>query len=154
VTSEGVTVDTTALTRAGRILDSTAASMDKAMRDGQEKAAKPLAAYVIREGASEMPAHGGLRAELMAARAEVRATSQGVEILMSTRQGYDLPKMDEGLLQHPVFGRFISGLAAQRVPSHAWSGAFDRKAANIALPPVRDAVQDQLNSIAREASRG
>jgi hypothetical protein len=149
--STGVTIDAGAFERYAHILEAHAGDLEKALQQGQEKAARPLAAYIVREGAAQMPEHGGLRAELKAAQAKVKVTTTGVEIEITTKQGIDLPALDDGLLHHLVFGRYVQGQQPQHVPAGAWSKAAEHHAEAV-LPEAHAAVQAKLNTIAREAS--
>lgn len=125
----------------------------KAIRDALTAAGKPLATDVVREGSSELPARGGLRARVAASRGAVSGsfTARGasVSIRIADRMKDALGGMDEGLLRHPVFGN-QSVYVAQQIPKGAFSRAFDRGAPETRERVARS-IQQVLEDIARRA---
>lgn len=123
------------------------------MRKGIQAAAKPLAEKVIREGAAQMPARGGLRARLLASRpgitASLAAKNVSVAVRITNRQKDAMGAYDSGLIRHPVYGR--GAWVAQTVPAGRYAHAFSQgqpettKAVNAeigkALQEIADAAQ-------------
>jgi len=125
----------------------------KAIRDGLTKAGKPLADKVVREGAAKMPRRGGFAARIAASRGRVAGsyTSRGatVSIAIANREKDALKALDEGQLRHPVWKTGV--WAAQSVPAHAFTNAFNAGADDV-RDDMNEAVDAALNDIARRAT--
>lgn len=140
------------LRRLAAVYKTSDKTIQKAIRTGLQDAAKPLSAEMIAKGAESMPARGGLRARVAAARGGVTASLSGrniaVSIRAANRQKDSLKGLDAGTLRHPVYGH--GPWMTQSVPRGAFSGAFQAGA-----PQVRDrlrrAVSTALDDIARKA---
>ncbi len=138
--------------------------LQKRLRSGLQAAAKPLSEQVVREGSEAMPAAGGLRARIAAAKGAVTTSLAGrtvaVSIRATNRQKDALGALDSGKLRHPVFGEkrlklsaggaLGSAWVAQDVPAHKFSEAFDR-GAPLARARLRLEMQKALDEIAKEA---
>lgn len=130
-------------------------ALQKRMRDTLGRSAKDLSAVVIREGSAKEPARGGLRARLAAARGGVTVSlasrKVSVSIRAKTREGYALRQIDRGFVRHPVWGRWVAGMPAQRVPEHAFSDVFEAGRPKVTAQ-LRLAMQQAADDIAREAT--
>ncbi|MGZ6838562.1 MAG: hypothetical protein ACXVGE_22085 [Blastococcus sp.] len=133
-----------ALKAAGRT------ELRKGLNKGMRQAAKPLIQDVRDAAKRELPKEGGLNEVVAKSRIRVQtrtgALTAGVRIV-GTGQG--LNGADIGVLRHPVFGhrdRWVQ----QDVPAGWFTGTLSEKAVTV-LPALAQAVQDVLDSIAREA---
>jgi hypothetical protein len=126
--------------------------IQKRMRTGLQAAAKPLAEQVVHEGSAVLPARGGLRARVAAARGGVTAALGGrnvaVSVRITDRQKDALGAMDSGLIRHPVFR--TGAWTSQRVPAGGFSDAFKRGSPQ-ATERVNAEIAKALDEIAREA---
>lgn len=129
-------------------------TLQKRIRDRLTAAGKVAGSTVLREGAEEMPASGGLRDRIAAGRTGVTSALRGktvtVTLRVRTREGYALRQLDQGNLRHPVFGN-RSVWVREAVPAGAFSSAFLR-AAPMARYEMREAVQQALKDISGKAT--
>lgn len=106
---------------------------DRAVARGVRKriraAAGPIGRIIIETGSEGMPARGGLRARLMAARPTISMTGMAASI--NLRRGADFSSLNRGILRHPLFGH--GPWQQQDVPAEAYTSAM----AN--LPPAASA---------------
>lgn len=117
------------------------------------RAAGRPAVLAIREAYGQrMPQRGGLAEKLSKAQVGVRSRISGPSVVTSlvTRvPGYDLTKIEEGDLRHPVFGNRKTWVS-QEVPAHVAGEAFDAIAAeidvrvNVALDKVIATVEARI----------
>jgi hypothetical protein len=129
------------------------AELQTNLENALQAAARPLGPEVIRAGASRMPRTGGLQARVARARAKVTTITRGrtisVALSLANQQGDSLAGLDEGLLYHPVFGRWV-GAPAQKVTARAFSKAFEAGRHRVEVDAAK-AVQATASDIARKA---
>lgn len=157
--AEGLHVDPHSLAelkRLGEAYKKGDKALQKRVRTALQKAGESLARQVIEKGSERMPARGGLRSRIAAARGGVTASLSGrnvsVSIRARTREGYALRLIDRGQVRHPVFGN-QSVWVSQPVPTHAFTDAFTEGKGD-ATRAVNQAVQDALHDIAKDIPHG
>lgn len=108
---------------------------------------RPLALEVIREASVVLPHRGGLSGRVAAAKiGQTNATtgaSPRITVNLSTREGYDLRRMDQGIVWHKVWGR--KPWRRQTVPAAAFSDAWERRA-----PQAAEKVLEALEQVTRK----
>lgn len=118
----------------------------RALRD----VVRPFAQQIVAEGAAVLPRRGGLAGRVAAARIGQTTAMGGanprVSVNLSTREGYDLRRMDEGTVWHKVWGR--PPWIRQSVPAGGFSEAFSRGA-----PEVAEQVVSALEAVTRKIGR-
>lgn len=104
-------------------------TVDRAVARGIRKriraAAGPIGRIIIETGSEGMPARGGLRARLMAARPTISMTGMAANI--NLRKGANFASLNRGILRHPLFGH--GPWQQQDVPAEAYTAAM------ASLPP-------------------
>lgn len=112
--------------------------------------AKPAAQETVAEASAQLPRRGGLSARVAAAKiGQTNATtgsSPRITVNLSTREGYDLRRMDEGTVWHKVWGR--EPWKRQTVPARAFSAAWERRA-----PELADKVMQALERTTKGIGR-
>ena len=128
----------------------------KAVSGALRGEAKPLGERVLRRGAGEMPARGGLRARVeglgkVGVSSSLRGRIASDSVILRNK-GVDLKAMDAGFVRHPVFARGDRDRVwvRQSVPAGAFSKAFEAEAREVQQAAVK-AAQGVLDDVARKA---
>lgn len=144
-----------ALARALKTAD---AELRKATRAALRNVSKQVGMEVMREAAQRMPARGGLRGLLEQAKPGFRfsgSAEPSLAVLLKDRGNHDLASLDAGILRHPVFARAGKPKSQwtwrpQTVPEHAYTDAFEHKAAAVRAELLAQ-IEDALTRIAAQA---
>jgi len=123
-----------------------APELRKEMNKGLRTGAKPLIGKTRAAFRSGLPQGGGLAREIARRPLRIKVAT-GNEPGISVVAAKTDPRLDEGRLTHPVFGRRPP--VVQRVTPGLFSGTLEREA-----PQVIDAVQDVLEDFATRIARG
>lgn len=143
-------------------------ALQKQIRKAFRDAGKAIAKDVLKEGAADMPARGGLRARLESSPASVSASLGGsnptVRLTLGSSRKGALRAMDRtGTVRHPVFAPARGTVkrrarpsrewtwVTQRVPAHSFTDAFESHGPEL-RDKVRTALQKALDDIAKDAT--
>jgi hypothetical protein len=135
------------LSAALRAADRT--DLQKELTRAMGRASRPLKASA-RQGAIQiLPYRGGLAEEVagsaFSARVRKVGKGAGVRIRGVDRRAYDLNRMDDGFVRHPVYGHWRKGLPPQRI-----TPGWFTKPLTLDAPKVRDEILQAIDDVAQK----
>lgn len=118
---------------------------------GLRTAAKPLLKVAKESAVENLPRRGGLDQVVAASRFAVRTRTSGRNpgVRVVAVSPHDLAAMDKGVLRHPVFGHWRSGVPPQKIRPGWWSDALNAQA-----PMIRQQLLAVLAETARRIEHG
>jgi hypothetical protein len=125
------------------------------------KAAKPLIEKIIKDGALHVPASGGLRARVLAAKASQSNATAGRNpgVAFRFRKPRVMAYIDAGVIPHPVFadrGRRRGAWTwdeSQTIRPGAYLHVFEAGREQVAAEVIR-ALEEVADRIVRESKKG
>ena len=146
-------VDARDMQRVARMIRETSdRELQKNFDRALQEAIEPAKEAVRSSASSELPHRGGLAAKVAGGKFRVQKQAGGVSLSMTVdkRAGgnYDLRRLDQGRLRHPVFGgrKWVQ----QQVPSGWWTRPLQQMWPEITRK-VNGAVEDFARELARKA---
>ncbi len=143
-----VTVTTRGADKLRRVAVAIKTSGDKDLRRellrGMQRGGKPLKDAARRGALERLPKRGGLAERVASSKFGVRTstTGKGASVRVIGRSGYDLQGMDDGLIRHPVYGKWRKGVKGQPVKPGWFSDAEEA-----AAPKFRDEFEQAMDII-------
>lgn len=155
---DGVRLDPSSLAeleRLGRAFKGADKVLQKHLRANLRESVRPITDAVIREGAAGLGARGGLRARASqvgrdVVRTDVSRGSIRLTFAFTDRAGDSLAAFDRGEFYHPVFGRWVKGMPAQRTAPHRFTQAFLREKTHVQIR-TQAALEQTAAELARKA---
>jgi hypothetical protein len=135
------------LAQLSRQLKETAArGLRRELSKALNEATKPVK-QAARESARDiLPRHGGLNEKVANSKFTTRRSANGLRV--QAKNSYALKRLDEGVLQHPVFGH-REHWVTQRVTAGWWSTPMEKLA-----PTAREEISRAMQRIADQIGRG
>lgn len=138
-----VRADEKAFRQASEQLASVDPKLKRALTRRLGMIGRPMGQRVLRAGAMSLPQRGGLSARVASGKVSqssvVPGHVPGLKLILRTQEGYSLPRMNDGMLRHPVYGH-RKVWVSQQIRSGGFSDAFEAEA-----PTVRKAILDAMS---------
>lgn len=122
-------------------LQRAASRMDSALLDSIRDDLKTVGESVERRAASILPKRGGLARQVSAMTLQV--TRKGSTASLTVRSDFNLDRLDQGSVIHPVYGR--PPLVRQSIPDGFWS-----KVIQDAIPKIQNSLNKTLDRVIKD----
>lgn len=127
--------------RYAKRLQEAASRMDSELLDSIRDDLKDVGQAVERRAASILPKRGGLARQVSAMTLSV--TRKGSAATLTVRSDFNLDRLDQGSVIHPVYGR--PPLVRQAIPDGFWSNVI-----RDAIPRIQSSLNKTLDRVIKD----
>ena len=139
-----------------RLKEAGATDLQRELSRAVVKALTPLKKELPKSALARLPSRGGLAEQIAKTRFRVRrsASVQRPGLRLEARNVYDLIRLDDGTLRHPVFADSSEARQSWTWVDQKVSPGWFTEPANAAAPKIRAEIRRAMQAVADKIDRG